>query len=247
METDSTLLLSPPPEGCSVELIYDGSTQSQGALAQLPHTLFDTMMEAHISRADAERLINQFNRVSFPIMRDDCFADIVKDIVTTAPSDRVETSLKEQLHTINSELDRQLKSVGDSVLAQVLSRALSDSQQSNIIDLIGLRSLHDAKSFVVHTLPGMVRALKEEESPETNTDRRGSMGNIHIAKCAQPNAGGVPREKPPSPPLSESLSSTPPSLRNLRKSQRIAARQPSKIPVKPQGVKKRRSGGRKKK
>src|SRR5947209_4364014 len=65
MQTFPLLSLSPPPEGYSVELIYDSSTQPQGALAQLPRTLLDTMMEAHIPPADAERLISRFNRVSF--------------------------------------------------------------------------------------------------------------------------------------------------------------------------------------
>jgi hypothetical protein len=142
--------------------------------------------------------------------------------------------------------------MGDSVLAQVLYKALSDSQRSDTMDLTGLRSLHDAKSFVIHTLPEMVEALKKEESPETNTDRGGATGNTHIAKRTQPIssteiAGGVSHEKPPTLPSSESLSSTPPSLGNLRKSRRIIAQQPPAIPMKSQGVRKRKSGGRKKK
>jgi hypothetical protein len=210
------------------------------------------MMEARISPTDAERLINQFNRVSFPIMRDDRFMDILKDVVIITPSEQVEARLKERLDTINSELDRQFKSVGDSVLAQVLDKALSDSQRSDTMDLTGLRSLHDAKSFVIHTLPEMVEALKKEESPEINTDRGGATGNAHIAKRTQPissteTAGGVSHEKPPTPPSSESLSSTPPSLGNLRKSQRITAQQTPTIPTKSQGVRKRKSRGRKKK
>ena len=48
------------------------------------------MMEAHIPPADAERLINQFNRVSFPIVRDDRLLDILKDVVTNTPSEQVE-------------------------------------------------------------------------------------------------------------------------------------------------------------
>jgi hypothetical protein len=252
METVPPVSLSPPPEGYSVELIYDSSTQPQGALAQLPCTHFDTMMEAHIPPADAGRLINLFNRVSFPIMRDDCFVDVLKDVVTRTPLEQVEARLKERLDTINSELDRQFKSVGDSVLPQVLYTALSDSQRSDTIDLTGLRSLHDAKSFVVNTLPIMLEALKKEELTEANTDRGGSISNIHIAKRAQPissteNAGGVSHEKPLTPPSSESLSSTPPLLGNLRRSRRIAAQQTPTIPMKTQGVRKRRSGGRKKK
>ena len=244
--------LSPPPEGYSVELIYDSSTQPRGALAQLPRTHFDAMMEAHISPADAERLINKFNRVSFPIMRDDRFMDILKDIVTVTSSEQVDARLKERLEAINSELDRQFESVGDSVLARVLNKALSDSQRSDTIDLTGLRSLHDAKSFAIHTLPVMVDALKEDESPETNTDRGGTTGDIHVAKRAQPISSiettcGVSREKPPTPPSSENLSSIPPSLGNRRRSQRVAAQKPPTIPMKPQGVRKRRSGGRKKK
>src|SRR2546423_207119 len=101
METDSPLWLSPLPEGYSIEPVYGGSIHSRGAPAQHPRTHFDTMMEAHISPTDAERLINQFNRVSFPIMRDDYFADIVKDIVTTTASEHVETSLRQRLDTIN--------------------------------------------------------------------------------------------------------------------------------------------------
>ena len=42
-----------------------------------------------------------------------------------------------------------------------------------------------AKSFVVHTLPKMLGASKKEELTEANTDRGGSMGNMHIAKHAQ--------------------------------------------------------------
>jgi hypothetical protein len=252
MEIVPLLSLSPPPEGFSVELIYDSSTQPRGALAQLPRTHFDTMMEAYIPPAYAEQLINQFNRVSFPIMRDDYFVDILKDVITTTPSEQVEARLKERLDTINSELDRQFKSVGDSILAQFLNKALSDSQRSDIIDLTGLRSLHDAKSFVVHALPVMVEALKMQESPETNTDRGGITGNIHIAKRAQPissteTADGVSREMPLTPPSSESLLPTPRSLGNLRRSRRIAAQQLPTIPMKTQGVRKRRSGGRKKK
>jgi hypothetical protein len=186
--------------------------------------------------ADAERLINQFNRVSFPIMRDDRFVDILKEVVTITPSAQVKARLKKRLNTINSKLDRQFKSVGDSVLAQVLYKALSDSQRSDTIDLTGLWSLHDVKSFIAHTLPVMVEALKKEESPETNTDRGGTTNNIHIAKRPQPifsteTAGGVSREKPLTPLSSESPSSTPPSLRNLRKSRRITAQQPPTISV----------------
>lgn len=106
MKTVSLLSLSPPPEEYSVQLIYDSSTQLRGALAQLPRTHFDMMMEARISPTDAERLINQFNRVSFPIMRDDRFMDILKDVVTITPSEQVEARLKERLDTINLELDR---------------------------------------------------------------------------------------------------------------------------------------------
>jgi len=163
----------------------------------------------------------------------------------------VEARLKERLDTINSDLDRQFKSVGESVLAQVLYKALSYSQRSDTIDLTGLRSLHDAKSFVIHTLPAMVEALNKDESPETNTDWGGTTGDIHIAERAQPipsteTTCGVSREKPPTPPSSESLSSIPLSLGNLRKSQRTATQKPPAISMKPQGVRKRRSGGRKK-
>jgi hypothetical protein len=252
METVSFLSLSPPPEGCSVELIYDSSTQPRGAVAQLPRTHFDTMAEAHIPPTHAERLINQFNRVSFPIMRDDRFVDILKDVISITPSEQVEARLKERLDTINSELDRQFKSVADSVLAQVLYKAMSDSQRSDTIDLTGLRSLYDAKSFVVHTLPSMVEALKKEESPEMSMDREGITGNIHTAKRAQPifgteTAGDVSRERPPTPPSSESLPPSPPALGDLRKSRRIAKLQPLPIPMKTQGVRKRSSRGRKKK
>jgi hypothetical protein len=64
----------------------------------------------------------------------------------------------------------------------------------------------------------MLEALKKEELTQANTNRGGSIGNIHIAKRAQPissteNTGGVSREKPLTPPSSESLSSTPTSLR----------------------------------
>ena len=86
-------------------------------------------MEAHIPPADAERFINLFNQISFPMMRDDRFVDILKDVVTITPPEQVEARLKERLDPINSELDRQFKSVGDSVLAQVLYTALSDSQR----------------------------------------------------------------------------------------------------------------------
>jgi hypothetical protein len=230
MKTLSLLPLSPPPEGYSAKFIYDSSTR------QLPRTLLDTMMEAHIPPADAERLISLFNRVSFPIMRDDCFVGVLKDVVANTPPEQVEAKLKERLDTINSELDRQFKSVGDSVLPQVLYTVLSDSQRSDTIDLTGLRSLHDAKSFVIHTLPTMLEALKKEELTEANTDRERSMGN----------ADGMSRKKPLTPPLSESLSSTPPSSRNPRRSPRIAQQTPT-IPMKTQGVRKRRPGGRKKK
>jgi hypothetical protein len=84
-------------------------------------------MEAYISPTDAERLINQFNRVSFPIIRNDRFIDILKDVVIITPSKQVKARLKKRLNTINSKLDRQFKSVRDSVLAQVLYKALSDS------------------------------------------------------------------------------------------------------------------------
>ena len=49
-------------------------------------------------------------------MRDDSLVDILKDVVTITPSEQVEARLKERLDTINSEVDRQFKSVGDSVL-----------------------------------------------------------------------------------------------------------------------------------
>ena len=80
-------------------LVEDGFCRS--GQAQLPCTQFNTMVEAQIPPADAERLIHQFNRISFPIMRDDRFVDILKDVVATTPSEQGEARSKERLDTIN--------------------------------------------------------------------------------------------------------------------------------------------------
>jgi hypothetical protein len=155
-------------------------------------------------------------------MRDDCFADILIEVAANTTSEQLDARLEEKLFAVNLKINRQFEDVRDSVLAQVLSKDMSEPQMSHTMNLLGLQLLSDAKSFVAYALPVMVQALQEIEARQMNVDRE---------KRVQP-VGGAYRKKPP-------------KAENLRKSQRIAAQKLPTIPKKPQGVRKRWSGQRK--
>jgi hypothetical protein len=178
METLPLAPLSPLSEEYS--LLYDSAVQSAGTLAQLPCTYIDRLTDAHIHPEEIERLIIKHNRVSFPIMRDDCFVDITREVADITSSKSLEARLKKRLDIINSKTDRQFEGAGDSIHAQMLSKAIGESQISLTMNLCSLQSLNDAKVFVVNILPVMVQALQM-----SNCRKRSRYGEFADSKHRQ--------------------------------------------------------------
>lgn len=231
---------SPPPD-VKFKLIYDGSTAPKAAAAQLPCTISSTLLQAGIPLETAQPLLTQFNRVSFPIISDQAFAAILIDVFAKSTAEQFAEKVKERIGRTNSELDQRFKSVGYTILDQLFSEDLSDQHRSDTINLVALGSLNGVKSFIVSTLPRMVAALKKEMLPEANTGCAEVTCNTRItrskAKSNTQSPIAASRGKP----------RTPPSLRNRRKSGRIAKQNLPEIPEIPKNTQKIKKRPRRKK
>jgi hypothetical protein len=202
-----------PPSDNKVELIYNSSSEPSETLTQLPSTISDRLIAAGITLETAERLITQFNRVSFPIIPDRTFTTLLAKAFANSKPEKFIDNFKEEIDKINSKLDQEVESVRGTILNQLFSENLSDGNLSAAIDLLALQSLHGVKSFIVGTLPTMVAAWTKETLPEANTGCAGVTCNTHITECQSiPNTQSASRRKP----------RTPPSPGNQRTSQRIA-------------------------